>query len=275
MQIEEYTRQEIQKLIRRIRNRARTVLQAQDPEAVHDFRVHIRRLRTVLRPLNDVYGKFYVQYFRDALRDIAACTSELRDEEVLHATLDDLSLADANMEDRRQQWLQIRKDREVTLRSHFHKELLKDSFLYPLKQMEALLILPVPIKRSRDGEEFAMETVRAEKDIINKRLQRLHRNLDNPAWFHELRLEFKKLRYMTDFYTYLLPPSARHTIKTARKLQNLLGDLHDCDFIHERLETDPELSADLRVALQERLMEKRTDIHHRIIERLEKMNVMI
>jgi hypothetical protein len=63
-------------------------------EAVHDFRVALRRLRTLLRPARWIYGKKRVRRIADGLRAFAATTGELRDQEVLRETLGALALGD-------------------------------------------------------------------------------------------------------------------------------------------------------------------------------------
>src|SRR4051794_38610615 len=61
--------------------------EAADPEAIHDFRVAIRRLRSVLRPVRPVYGRRRMRALAEGLKRVADATGTLRDEEVLRETL--------------------------------------------------------------------------------------------------------------------------------------------------------------------------------------------
>src|SRR6185369_10590775 len=60
---------------------------ARDAEAIHDYRVALRRLRTALRPARKAYGKKRLRRSEDELRAHARAAGLVRDEEVLHETL--------------------------------------------------------------------------------------------------------------------------------------------------------------------------------------------
>src|SRR5690349_1197711 len=70
----------------------RTSADGVDEEAVHDFRVALRRLRTFLRPARRLYGRSRMRRFEAELRHHAEASGALRDEEVLRATLMALAL---------------------------------------------------------------------------------------------------------------------------------------------------------------------------------------
>ena len=59
---------------------------------MHDFRVALRRLRTVLRVARMLYGRRRMRSIARGLRRFAAATGALRDEEVLRETLASLDL---------------------------------------------------------------------------------------------------------------------------------------------------------------------------------------
>ncbi|WP_155797957.1 CHAD domain-containing protein, partial [Sorangium cellulosum] len=88
-----------------------------DAEAVHDFRVSLRRLRTLLKPARRIYGKRRLRPIADGLREFARATGTLRDEEVLRETLTALDLGD---EARAAvgAWVQRRSRREHEARAH-------------------------------------------------------------------------------------------------------------------------------------------------------------
>lgn len=56
--------------------------------------------------------------------------------------------------------------------------------------------------------------------------------------FHKLRIDCKKLRYLLEFTRSLFSPSATDpAVRHLRKLQDMLGDFHDCCVQQETLET--------------------------------------
>lgn len=88
--------------------------------------------------------------------------------------------------------------------------------------------------------DIARRNIRKRYDRIVKRGARLGPNSQEDP-FHELRIEFKKLRYNLEFFRSLFPgKDIRAFIKQLRQMQNLLGDLNDIkvqrDFLTERLE---------------------------------------
>ena len=61
----------------------RRVATKADEEALHDMRVAMRRLRTLLRLSRPLYGRFRTDTVRAAFSEVQSRTGELRDEEVL------------------------------------------------------------------------------------------------------------------------------------------------------------------------------------------------
>src|SRR5207302_2039581 len=58
-----------------------------DDEAIHDLRVAIRRLRTLLKMARTLYGRWHADVVRRAFAEVQRATGALRDEEVLEETL--------------------------------------------------------------------------------------------------------------------------------------------------------------------------------------------
>jgi hypothetical protein len=113
--------------------------------------------------------------------------------------------------------------------------------------------------------------------IIHVRLAELHdlapRALDprEVDALHDLRIAAKRLRYLLELGAHLFGPYARPAARRAKDLQDLLGEIHDCDVmlprvdallaevrqrdvraVHERAgaadDVDPALAADLPLA---------------------------
>ena len=73
------------------------VLGNTDSEAVHDLRVALRRLRTLLKLARPIFGAFHTDAVRRAFVDLQASTGDLRDEEALADTLKSLKLDHASL----------------------------------------------------------------------------------------------------------------------------------------------------------------------------------
>ncbi|WP_437335713.1 CHAD domain-containing protein [Sorangium sp. So ce394] len=96
-----------------------------DEEAVHDFRVSLRRLRTLLKPARRIYGKKRIRPIADGLREFARATGTLRDEEVLRETLTALELGEAPRA-AVAAWVAQRSRREHEARAHIVELLRRD-----------------------------------------------------------------------------------------------------------------------------------------------------
>ncbi|WP_437571228.1 CHAD domain-containing protein [Sorangium sp. So ce542] len=96
-----------------------------DEEAVHDFRVSLRRLRTLLKPARRIYGKKRLRPIADGLREFARATGTLRDEEVLRETLTALELGEAPRA-AVAAWVAQRSRREHEARAHIVELLRRD-----------------------------------------------------------------------------------------------------------------------------------------------------
>ncbi|XYH98923.1 CHAD domain-containing protein [Sorangium sp. So ce1128] len=96
-----------------------------DVEAVHDFRVSLRRLRTLLKPARRIYGKRRLRPIADGLREFARATGTLRDEEVLRETLTALDLGE-EARTAVDAWVARRSHREHEARAHIVELLRQD-----------------------------------------------------------------------------------------------------------------------------------------------------
>lgn len=71
---------------------------------------------------------------------------------------------------------------------------------------------------------------------------------DAPQAQHDTRIAAKRLRYVLEIVGPCIGEAAEPARRTAKQLQSVLGDLHDCDLMLPRVEHIPSLAS----ALQER-----------------------
>ncbi|MEZ4294463.1 MAG: CHAD domain-containing protein [Polyangiaceae bacterium] len=86
-----------------------------DAEAIHDYRVALRRLRTLLAAAASLFKRRPLRRVRDGLRALAHTAGAVRDEEVLVETLTELELPSATRA-HVDAWLEGRTPRERKLR---------------------------------------------------------------------------------------------------------------------------------------------------------------
>jgi len=208
-------------------------------ELIHDYRVALRRLRSVLRPLELGYGKRKMRAFADALRTAAATTGDLRDEEVLRETLDDIDKK--GLDPRRltalRSWKAGRERRERGQRARVIRAIRDDSELdagvrVTLTDIRKRLL--TPRADAPDDRSLAAEALRRAFAKVHARLALA--KAGEPESMHRLRIAIKQLRYTVELVRLDSPLDLGPVETMAVKLQKQLGKLHDLDEALIRME---------------------------------------
>jgi len=224
---------ELERVLRAFRE-----LKRGEPETLHDFRVTVRRLRTLIRAYTNVLGETDAKRIQRVLKKVAHTTNAARDADVhmewLQSERDGLRIAERWGAD----WLrnQLRRERQITegdidvvLSPKVHRALQR--FRKRLRQLAATK----PKRHDRKGEADTTPTLAAETaDQIRRLADELTRWLrtinapDDVRALHSARIAAKHLRYVLEpleeaelFPT--LPPFMEKLVT----LQTTLGDLHD------------------------------------------------
>lgn len=195
---------------------------ATDDEALHDLRIALRELRSLLRPLP---ASAECAELLQSAAALGRQTGPLRDLEVLQGYL------------RRHGLESAAQTRQAALQ-HGYAELLQSPSLTAL--LQALDDWPQQWR-----EAAANNALRALPKLIRQRLRkdrrRLLQALQDPAHDrHRLRLLVKRLRYASSAYPLLSQLSGR-TLAHLKQAQAALGDWHDhWQWLH-RADTETDL----------------------------------
>ncbi|WP_438034665.1 CHAD domain-containing protein [Sorangium sp. So ce204] len=288
--------------IERVRAEARRVAAASeqgesagpDAEAVHDFRVSLRRLRTLLRPARRIYGRRRLRPVAEGLREFARATGALRDEEVLRETLTALELGEAARA-AVAGWVAQRARREREARAHI-VELLRQDRPGDAGATQADAPAAGDMGATQADAPAAGERLRLEPHLarLERRISRrkarkrgaeaLARRaigdaLDDVralaasdpgdgAAMHALRIRFKRLRYSAETFSPLFGERAERAAKSASRMQRRLGQLHDADEALAQMRRAEELAPDARAAVIEALVAERARLAHKAAEEL-------
>ncbi|WP_437549063.1 CHAD domain-containing protein [Sorangium sp. So ce367] len=301
--------------IERVRADARRVVAASeqgesaepDAEAVHDFRVSLRRLRTLLKPARRIYGRRRLRPVAEGLREFARATGALRDEEVLRETLTALDLDEAARA-AVAGWVAQRARREREARAHIVELLRQDrpddagatQVDAPAAGDAGATQADTPaagetgatqVDAPAAGERLRLEPhlARLERRISRRKARKrgaeaLARRaigdaLDDVsalassdpgdgAAMHALRIRFKRLRYSAETFSPLFGERAERTAKSASRMQRRLGQLHDADEALAQMRRAEELAPDARAAVIEALVAERARLAHKATEEL-------
>jgi CHAD domain-containing protein len=193
-----------------------------DTEAVHDLRVALRRLRTLLKLARPVFGGFHTDAVRLSFAALQASTGDLRDEEALTDTLDGLGLSLPPLV----AWRERRQARERRLRRGLMTRLRGGELSRAREMLRALLVLPVRPDRDVGLGKYARRVVsKARRGVESRR----DVDPDDVVGLHDLRIAYKKLRYAVEIFEGVLPADLAAMAEPAARFQKRLGDLHDID----------------------------------------------
>lgn len=205
-----------------------------DAEALHDFRVGVRRTRSALRAYRPVLDDAVSKKLRRRLRDLMASTNADRDREVqiawLEAQLPRLQPAGR----RGARWLadSLRGDdpdapARTARRAAAEFVRLERALRRRLSSLRIELAVEPgaePSARPTFGTQTG-ELVAAHGAELRATLAEVHETSDEAA-AHAARIAAKRLRYLLEPLRELRPEAA-DLVDRLRELQDLLGELHD------------------------------------------------
>ena len=216
-----------------------------DEEAIHDLRVAIRRLRTLLKMARKLFGRWHADVVRNAFAEVMKATGNLRDEEVLEETLEG-----ASEHPEFGTWVHKRKSREKKLRANVVTRIERGDLDRARLMLKALLVFPVEPKRNAELGRFARRTVeRARRDVEAKR----DVGIDDVTGLHDLRIAYKELRYSIELLAEALPIDERAMLEPATVFQKRLGEVHDVDVALDVLTHAKALPDDARAQAKTKL----------------------
>jgi CHAD domain-containing protein len=220
------------------------LLSGADEEAVHDFRVALRRTRTLLEVGRPVFGRFYADEVRGALREIQRASGALRDEEVLlellasiEATATDLHHPPSyvsNVKD----WIDGRRRRERRLRAALRRKVREGELDRGRHLLAALVAFRIKPSRDKRVTKFARRAVEdARREVEHRR----RAPSQDPEALHNLRIAYKRLRYTVESFASVLPVDLNALAPQAARYQSRLGRLHDADVAIACIQRAPNL----------------------------------
>lgn len=214
---------------------------------LHDLRVAIRRLRNLLKAFRKVLPRPEGRAFEARFRRLSKKLGPARDMDVWMRTL---KSAPAR---RSGQWRAFaRRQREMQRQM---KQSLPDILLDP--PTRALMsdfkrFLDNPAFRAGDISIAVLGAAAIRKSIA----QVMERSLPGPALpprkAHRLRIACRRARYMAEFFAASQGPSATRLARKLKAVQDVLGDIHDCDICLAHLHRAPPGPRGLVRRLQQR-----------------------
>lgn len=212
---------------------------AQDIEDIHQARVACRRIRAALRLFHDCFEQDDLATWQKQIKKLLRSFGAARDLDVQIEFLKDI-LNNLDTEHKKLRpgirrmllrWQQQRnkiqtrvvKTIDKTQKNHLltNIHIQMEKILFELKPLNPPIDSPAVRKRAYDEIQLRI------KDFLDK-LESLQRPNDITG-HHALRIGAKKLRYALEVCDTAVKGMFKPAIKKIKKIQTILGDMHDCD----------------------------------------------
>lgn len=228
-----------------------------DTEFLHDYRVSIRKLRSVLSLVKGVYPKGDTKRLKATFADFARKTNRLRDLDVYLMEEDRFRsmLPESLQAGLPPLFETFRSERQREL-SRVRRHLRSPSYQEAISAQMDWLFQSTPPKGPRSdlpiGQLSAREIHLHYRKVAKKGAALKDSTPD--AEVHELRIECKKLRYLLELFSSLYPAGEiKAIIRQLKGLQNVLGQFNDYTVqqlsLAELLANAPELGRNTAAAI--------------------------
>ncbi len=213
------------------------VLDDIDSEFLHDFRVSIRRARSLLGQMKAVLDAETTAALQSRLKTMGGATGEVRDLDVyLLKKSEYTQLVPETLDKGIVQLFQILERKRRYAKNRMVRAMAGNDFAAALRELDIFSQNdPVAVPTS-DSESPAVRLpiMDEAKKIIYKRYRRVikkGREISETTAderLHDLRIDCKKLRYLLEFFSSLFPgDQMKALIRQLKQLQENLGDFND------------------------------------------------
>lgn len=241
----------------RLRSLRSRVLQDDDPEALHQFRVSLRRIRSLISQFEAAL-ELPQRLKRSRIAALARATGDCRDADVLREQLEQRLLPRLPASDHqacRPLLRQLQRQRrrafrqlETALRSQRCRNLLQ--------QLEQWTVAPrTTCLGQQPLEAWLPEWRLASSSCCFLQAGWFASDPDDPA-LHVLRKRVKEVRYGMESLREWLGVEGAHWISDLRSVQSCLGDLHDQQVLIQLVQPQGRAHRGLRQALEQERQER-------------------
>jgi CHAD domain-containing protein len=204
-----------------------------DTEFLHDYRICMRKIRSVLSLLKGIYPEEKTNELKAWFARYCDATNKLRDLDVyLLAREQDTQMLPETLRPPLQDvFHDFERERRRALRQVV-RDLSSNDYRANIEKVERFFSAPTDLPESDISRAPAGPLIAERIYKRYKRILKIERGLgsDTPdEVLHKVRIHCKKLRYLIEFFSELLPEGETEQIeKQLRRLQTCLGVFNDC-----------------------------------------------
>jgi CHAD domain-containing protein len=243
------------------------VIAGEDPEEVHDMRVATRRTRSLFRLLDGQYKPKAVRPLEAALRKLARALGEVRDREVMMGNIESARAAagEGVLADALSGVLDILAQERAVARYHLLRLLDKGAHQRFYRDF-AEFVTSASAGKSAASDVAPVQVRHALPPLIYQHLAAV-RAYDavlaeaEDEVLHELRIEFKRLRYATTLFDAALGSQIKDFNKELAAMQDHLGTMQDIVIAQERLAAFADLLPDDQAEALRDYIDTQTETH--------------
>ncbi len=228
------------------RQARRRLKDAADEDALHDFRVALRRLRSVLRAFRPYVEHQVPNKLRRRLRDLTRATNTARDAEVQvlwvkgrRSDLTPTQRVGAN-------WFLERLEETQQREYNASVRAVRQDFARLDRSLRQRLAAAAEQPLGGDGTRLtfagALRALVEDHAATLRERGREIRSARDEAAVHSARISAKRLRYLLELVVDRVPP-AKTAVRQLKDLQTVLGELHDAQVVEEEFVVTSERAA--------------------------------
>src|SRR5262249_14855600 len=229
--------------VRQVLANRRAVLESDDPEAAHQLRIGLRRLRAALRALRPLVDRSSLRAFERSARDIGRHVGKLRDADVLisgiHAPAEAAAVDKTGFSELHQALVRNREAKRDDVRQALSGPQWTKLQLY-------LTLWPRTLEEIDGLNKSIGKHARKVLAKAWKKPAKLGRHLDSldSAQRHEMRKALKELRYQAEFMAPMFDKrDAKQFILQLKALEDVFGSLNDVRMVPRLIEIQRERQA--------------------------------
>jgi CHAD domain-containing protein len=219
--------------------------EAKDSEHVHQSRVASRRIRAALAIFDNCFPEKKIKKWRKEIKSLTQGFGPARDADVQIEYLK--KVLSRPIEQKKEFSPGINR---LLLRTIQHRQKVQSDVIKTIDALESGFVLAdihasvekiLFYFRNKDLSVKSQFVFGQTAQQINKRIQKLLsyqnclKNPSNKEQHHQMRIAAKKLRYTMEICQEPYENRLDNAIKTVKKLQTILGDIHDCDVWVDRI----------------------------------------
>ena len=209
---------------------------ARDPEAVHDLRVAIRRLRACLEAFPSVFRSRRVDKLQRQLRRLFRLAGTVRDADIALEIQNGQGDPDRRLEKKRRRQARCLRKR---LRKRKARKLLR----------RVRRVARRPKKDRRDAGAVAAAALDQRIGSLLAQGGQAVADEADPPTLHRLRIAIKKSRYAAEVFLPVSGPGAEVMLDELQEIQTRLGEIQDCATALALLSDDDQMA---RAAIEKR-----------------------